>query len=301
MGKRRKKKKINFEESWLGVFIETVLFFAAYILLMMLPGVIVRPALFFLVSVYIIYHDNSGIRKKLVKKLPKKFPWYKSWARPEKFEDHRIEVYKTCTFFCLLLSWGVPYIGFLFTAGAVVFPVLTIVRYIRNSDRISFSEDKQGGFTSVVITVLVSGFLFFIWGADNHRYNQLFWVMWGAISLTFIIPFFLFSKEYKRKILVAAGYIFCVSFFWFGALCVINIDFDFSAAEEYRVRVVDKHSSSGKAEMYYVTVKPWDGKYGDEDIEVSIDEYKQAEEGDIVTVVQRNGLLRMKWYYLEFR
>ena len=163
MGKRRKKKKINFEESWLGVFIETVLFFAAYILLMMLPGVIVRPALFFLVSVYIIYHDNSGIRKKLVKKLPKKFPWYKSWARPEKFEDHRIEVYKTCTFFCLLLSWGVPYIGFLFTTGAVVFPVLTIVRYIRNSDRISFSEDKQGGFTSVVITVLVSGFPFFIW------------------------------------------------------------------------------------------------------------------------------------------
>lgn len=262
---------------------------------------VMQPILFFVVLIVIFYCDNSGIRLSLTKRLPKSFPFHKSLAKRRKIGDRKTQYYKTFTYLSLLLSWVSPYLRFIFTATAIILPVLAIYRYIRYNDTISFSGESNNDLSPTVATILTPSVLFLIWGINNHEYNTLFWSLLIVISFVFIIPFFVSTNEYKHKKSIALGFSFCIVFFTFGSLCIINSDFDFSNPKEYSVTIVDKYISSGKSKTLYITVTPWDQQKENIDIEVDKETYKAATNGQTATVVQRKGVLDMSWYFLVIK
>ena len=259
---------------------------------------IMRPMLFLAVLIVIFYCDNSGIRLYVIKKLSPKTPFYKYFAKECINGDIKTQFYKTFTYLSLLLSWISPYTGFIFTAAAIIFPVLAIYRYIRYNDKIRFSGETKKDLSPTATAILVPSSLFLIWGINNHEYNTLFWSLLIAISIIFIVPFFIFTKEYRNKKSIALGFSFCIIFFTFGSLCNINSQFDFSKPRGYSVSIVDKYITSGKAKTLYITVTPWDKQKENVNIEVGKESYKAAISGQKVTVVQHKGVLNMSWYYL---
>jgi len=262
------------------------------------PTSIMQPILFLVMLIVIFYCDNSGIRLSIINKIPTKAPFYKCFAKKCKNGDRRTQFYKTLTYLSLLLLWISTYISFIFTAAAIIFPVLAIYRYIRYNDRISFSGETKNDLSPTVAAMLAPSFLFAIWGFHNHEYSTLFWSLLIAIPIIFIVPFFIFTKEYRKKITIALGFSFCIIFFTFGSLCNINSSFDFSKPRGYWVSIVDKYVTSGKAQTLYVTVTPWDNQKENVDIEVDKESYKSAISGQKVIVVQHKGALNMSWYYL---
>ncbi|MEZ4627333.1 MAG: hypothetical protein R2912_04350 [Eubacteriales bacterium] len=134
-------------------------------------------------------------------------------------------------------------------------------------------------------------------GNISYAYSQLFWVLFLIISNIFYIPFLILTKN-TRKISVAFGFLFLITFFIFGSLLAINEDYDFKQPQDYAVTVVDKHISSGRSKVCYITVSPWGDQTEDTDIEVDKDQYKYAEIGDTATVLQFQGTLNMPWHTL---
>lgn len=259
---------------------------------------IMQPILFLVMLVVIFYCDNSGIRQFVIKKFPPKCPFYKRFAKKCKNGDRKTQLYKTFTYLSLLLIWFSTSISFIFTATAIIFPVLAIYRYIRYNDMISFRGETKNELSPTVTAILAPSCLFLIWGIHNHEYNTLFWSLLIAISIIFIVPFFIFTKEYRKKKTIALGFLFCIIFFTFGSLSNINSEFDFSKPRGYQVSIVDKYATSGKSQTLYITVTPWDNQKENVDIKVGKESYKSAISGQRATVVQHKGALNMSWYYL---
>lgn len=263
------------------------------------PSSLVRLLIFIILSIAIVYCDNSNIRTTFMHRYPKKYPFAAKLKRKPKREDLAAEYYKTACYFFTLMTWFVPRFRFVFTGLTILFVILSIARYIRHSDSIHLGTKDQKELSSTSKAILVPSVLLALWGLSNQTYNRTLWILLAVLSLVFILPFFIFSAEYKKKISVAFGFIFCAAIFVFGALCTINTDYDFSRPKEYPVTVVDKHISGGKSRTLYVTVTPWSDHKENEDIEVDTETYKKAEAGQRTEIIEHNGLLGMKWYYLD--
>lgn len=288
---------------WRGVVIYCVAIvgavFAGALLLQKISINVVQSILFIVLFIVTFYCDDSGIRLCVTQKLPKYFPFYKYLTKKRRAGDRITQYYKTGTYLCLLFSWATSYVSFIFTGMAIILPVLSVVRYFLHNDTIHFGGETKNELSPTVKTILVPGCCFLLLGIADHDYNSIFWVLLTAISLAFIIPFFVFTKEYLRKISVAFGFIFCIAFFVFGSLCVMNMDFDFSKPEKYTVTVVGKYITKGKTKIPHITVTPWNNQNGNVDIHSDKEEYDIAKCGQQATIIQHKGFLQMKWYYLE--
>ena len=83
------------------------------------------------------------------------------------------------------------------------------------------------------------------------------------------------------------------------ALFILRMVYDYNEPMEYSVRVIDKEFISGKSGGYYVTVSPWDDQMENVQFGISSNEYDSVRIGERLTVVQSEGALKMKWYYLK--
>jgi hypothetical protein len=259
---------------------------------------ILQPIIFGVLLLVVFYLDNSGIRLSLVKKLPEDFPGKKFLSMRRRIGDRLSQYCKTFTMWSLLLYWILPETRVFFLATTIALPILAVYRYIRYNATISLSGATKNELSPTASTLLVPATMFVMWGMFNHAYSTLFWVLLAVISNLFYIPFLLFTQEYKKKISVAFGFLFLAVFFTFGSLEAINVDYDFSQPQEYEVTVVDKHLSSGRSKVCYITVSPWGDNTDETDIEVDKDSYRSAVEGDTATVVQFQGALKMPWHAL---
>jgi len=263
-----------------------------------LPLRILQPILFGILLLIIFYCDDSGIRLMLVKKLNDDFPGKKFPSKRRRIGDRATQYCKTFTLLSLLLYWILPEARVVFLATTIALPILAVYRYIRYNDTISLSGATKNDLSPTASTLLIPSTMFAMWGLFNHAFSKLFWILLLVLPNIFYIPFILLTQEYKKKKLVAFGFLFLVVIFTFGSLEMINADYDFSQPQEYTVTVVDKHLSSGRSKVCYITVSPWGDNTSKTDIEVDKDSYKSAVVGDTATVVQFQGALKMPWYAL---
>ena len=85
----------------------------------------------------------------------------------------------------------------------------------------------------------------------------------------------------------------------YGAAYGINCVYDYSDAEVYHAKVIDKHISSGKHKWYYLKVEAWGTHRDAEDISVTRDQYKETQIGQLVAIDYKEGLLGIPWYFIE--
>jgi len=263
-----------------------------------LPENLFKMIIFLILFIVLICCDHSGLTKSIKSKFSGNSIFYSSKSKKYRVQDMQTEYYKTATFFFLLVRFLTPRFGWLTMGLGILFPIMSIIRYIKYSTKISFSSADKDKMSPTATTILLSGAILLIWGIENHEYNILFWIWWIVVAVIFVIPFFVYSKEYKKKKTVALGFCLCILLFSFGAVCNINSQYDFSEPEEYRVMIIDKYETTGRSTTYYVTIGQWDGKIN-EDVSVSMYDYQRAEIGEHATIVQHQGLLGIEWYYLE--
>lgn len=285
--------------SWLWFILKLLAIFAGYAVLLFImvksSDNVAMAVILLLLFILIIYFDNSCLTRKFRNKIPKKSILY----RKKRYGlDDRTELYKTCAFLCLLLRFMIPFAEWLIMGLAILLPILTVIRYMKHSDKIMFSSKNKKYLSTTANTLLVQGLVLSLLGVSNQKYPIHFWVIWILMSLLFIVPFLVYTKEYKKNFNVALGFCACILLFMFGTVCIVNIQYDYSEPTEYRAVVTDKFITSGKTGSYYLVVD-----HGEKDLEdtygVTPQEYRETELGDYVTVIKKDGFLKCEWHYLD--
>lgn len=304
MAKKKNKKKEN--QGCLMDILEMAGWFAGAFLFLLLsykmPGNSFYWVLVALIFGYICYCDNSFIRKYLLKRLSKKSSLRKKIMK-RKVGDFRSQVYKTLSFFCLWLNmWCVP-IRSLTLIGILILSVLSTVRYLKNQDTIKYGTFDDKELSPTMLTMLVPGTGLLLFGLQSNMvFPPIFWILWGGCVLAYMVPFMVKGKEYKRKKSIIFVYLLSALLFTFGTLCAVNTDFDFSEPQEYRVKILDKWTSgTSRSRSYNVKVTPWGGRGEAETFDVSFPEYRDAEIGETAYIYEKEGFLKMEWYYIEIK
>jgi hypothetical protein len=248
-------------------------------------------------TLYTIFDDKSGLREWLLKYFSSH---HKRKSDKSKY-DKRSELYKTLSYFCLLLTWLVPHVGIVTLGLLILFPLLAVIRSFRCPERVHFDSHNKRNLTPTAEALLIPGTFMLIWIINNQQYSRTVWLYSGIFASIWIILFFIFNQEYKEKITVALGFIVCIVIFSFGAICNVNREYDFHPAKQYIETVTDKHISSGKSQICYATVTPWSGEHDDIEIQVDRDTYKKLEIGERVYIVTFQGALGIGWYDLSLQ
>ena len=286
------KKKDDFKNFFIG-FICVFVFGLAII-----PYNLMDIYMFLACSILIFYFDDSGIRMFVVKKLPKDFPLIKYFSRYKRKVDGYTEYYKTATFLSLLLMIPFRKFLFIFVGLAILFPVLSLIRYIKHNEEISFASQKNEAVSSTALTIIVPA-IFFTMTSDNQIFNRLFWILAIGIVLLILITFLIKKNEYRKKKSVLFLFILFISLFSVGTISIVNIAFDFGERVTYRVRITDKTEYHGRTTDYVLVLSPWDELDEEVSMSVSQEEYEEYRIGEWVNIIQADGALNMKWYYLE--
>ena len=276
-----------------------IAFFCVFAIgLALIPEELMDIYMFFVCSTLIFYFDDSGIRMFVVKKLPKDFPLIKYFSRNKRKVDGYIEYYKTATFLSLLLMIPFRKFLFIFVGLAILFPVLSLIRYIKFNEEISFAPQKNEAVSPTALTIIVPA-VFFTMTSDAQIFNRLFWILTLGIVIVFLIPFLIKTKEYRKKKSVLFLFVLFISLFSVGTVSIVNIAYDFGERTLYRVRIIDKEEYHGKMPDYVLVLSPWDVLNEEVSMSVSQEEYDEYRIGEWVNIIQADGALNMKWYYLE--
>lgn len=244
---------------------------------------------------YTIFSDKSGLRDWLCLHF--------SSRRTHKLNrskyDSRSELYKTLSYFCLLLTWLVPRVRIVTLGLLISIPLLAVIRSFRFPRNAPFGSYDKGELSPTADALLISGLFMCIWVITNQQYNRSVWLYSGIFASVWILLFLIFNHEYKEKITVALGFIVCIAIFSFGIICNVNREYDFHPPKQYIETVTDEHvSSTGKSQTCYVTVTPWAGQQGNSDIQVNRETYQKVGIGKKVYVLNFQGALGIGWYDL---
>lgn len=245
--------------------------------------------------IYTVCSDKSGLRDWL---LPH-FSSHKRYKQNQLEYDRRSALYKTLSYFCLLLTWLVPHVGIITLGLLILFPLLAVIRSFRYQGSVLFGSHNKGDLSPTANALLMSGLFMCIWTIYNQQYSRSVWLYSGIFASFWIILFLIFNQEYKEKFTVALGFIVCIAIFSFGAVCNVNREYDFHIPKQYIETVTDKNVSSGKFKTCYATVAPWPGKQENTEIQIDRETYKKIEVGKKVYIIVFNGALGIGWYDLS--
>jgi len=84
----------------------------------------------------------------------------------------------------------------------------------------------------------------------------------------------------------------------YGAAAQLNVMFDSSPGEVFRLGVHDHHESTGRNPTYELSVGPWGGRPAGT-LSITRDLYRQVPVGSTVCVYRHAGLLKIRWFYVD--
>ena len=246
--------------------------------------------------------DYSFIYDYIHRKILERSSKFKKFRKTEERGDYKQQVYKTVTYFFLLLYWAVPQMEIFALTGCLVLPIISIIQYITHQDEIRFGNLNEWDTTPTSMMLLITGGLLALNTVEEiAQYPIHFFVLWILCSLGIIVPFLIWGREHKNKKNEALSFIVCVVLFIFGMLGNINTVFDFSEGHKYQVEIIDKDMDSGRGINPSVYVSPWNAEQEETRIFVSDSEYRDAEIGETAYIYEKEGFLKMEWYYIEIK
>jgi hypothetical protein len=84
----------------------------------------------------------------------------------------------------------------------------------------------------------------------------------------------------------------------YGLSTIVNTTFDYSAPASYSALVSEKHRTTGKSPAWKLTLSPWAGRSGGDEVRVSPSYWNSVRAGDVVTIELHQGALHMPWYHV---
>jgi multisubunit Na+/H+ antiporter MnhG subunit len=191
----------------------------------------------------------------------------------------------------------------------VVIPLITLIIHGVIGRRPTVSSlfdgllDNQSSFSPVAhltIAMVLLGFRVFI---DYDPESMLRLLGVGLVS-TFALCLLLLAthkivtKEDDLSHFVMLS--FLLLFFAPTSMFAINCVYHNTQPQVHQVKVLEKYRPTSKPDAdYYLKVASWLPDSEPVSIEVSLDKYYNAKEGDLVNVHVGEGLFRVGWYYIE--
>ncbi len=197
----------------------------------------------------------------------------------------------------------------------LTFPILTIFIYgFKNSSFMSWYRLREmgdgkylydmGSIFNFVTWIVASRILMYY----NFENKALVYYPIGVIISMFILFGILpietswqseGRKIWRPKLWLSLMLFFNIALYFFTFTYGVNCLFDNSEPIIYKVKVFDKHITSGKTNTYYLDLVPWGNFKKINKIEVKKSLYNNAEADTIIKISYRKGLFKMPWYYIS--
>lgn len=133
-------------------------------------------------------------------------------------------------------------------------------------------------------------------GNDLHA----FWLPAGIVAFCFGLLCYKGWSPAMKPVFVPAFFTVAASvLFAIGAVLTINCGYDRSAPAIYNQVVLEKYITKRKGTHYHIGIEPWKPYTKIQTVTVSQRFYRQLQEGGLVQVNQRAGLLGIGWYRLS--
>lgn len=133
-------------------------------------------------------------------------------------------------------------------------------------------------------------------GNDLHA----LWLPAGLIALCFGLLCYKGWSPAMKPVFVPAFFTVTASvLFAIGAVFTINCGYDQSAPTIYNQVVLGKYITKKKGTHYHIRIEPWKPYTKIQTVTVSKSFYQQLQQGGLVQVKQRAGLLGIGWYKLS--
>jgi hypothetical protein len=88
----------------------------------------------------------------------------------------------------------------------------------------------------------------------------------------------------------------CAAGYGYGAVAVVDIQFDSSAGTVFSAPVLGKYAYHGKSSSYHLNLPPWGPRTRADSVEVSSVIYDALKVGDTVCITLHPGVLNLAWY-----
>lgn len=108
----------------------------------------------------------------------------------------------------------------------------------------------------------------------------------------------MFTTMRKRKLTIALLVVF-LGIYAGSSLVMTNALLDQSTPEAYKVKVMKKHTTSGKTTTHYFTVPAWGPRHEPDDITVSGSYYRTKKVGDDICIFLFPGRFGFPWFVVE--
>ncbi|MBE6949037.1 MAG: hypothetical protein E7456_04245 [Ruminococcaceae bacterium] len=199
------------------------------------------------------------------------------------------------------LAWmflNVPYELFAFLA-MLAMPILLVIYCCFQNEATILENPKKTKKISLMFPMMFSGFALMLRAMMDFNFLDLGrFAIISLILLTVILAVLLMcSKEWKKKKIAILSMAFVLMIYALGTVAQINCIFDTSYPVSEQAVVADMHisTSSKGPDSYYLTVELEQG--GEQDLQVSTDQYYETEIGDTVTVLTFEGFLGIPYAY----
>ncbi|MBK7884365.1 MAG: hypothetical protein IPJ81_11690 [Chitinophagaceae bacterium] len=106
------------------------------------------------------------------------------------------------------------------------------------------------------------------------------------------------KKIWKPKFWLSLMLFFNIVLYFFTFTYGVNCFFDNTEPIIYKVKVFDKHITSGKGKAHYLDLTPWGNFTKVNKINVKKSLYNDTEAGTVIQVNYKKGLFNIPWYYI---
>jgi len=205
----------------------------------------------------------------------------------------------------ILLVWAIffpdYYYGYMVTT-CCAYPWIVIFATLLYRGLISPDDYTDSKLPSLGVAFIIPGIALGLRAVTDFTILSHPPLLWVAIAFLSIIVGVLYMLPSYRLVSKRARFfgtgtlmILLSLFYSYGMLIEANCLLDRSAAVTYRTIVSGKRVESGKVKTYYLDLKPWGTLSDIQEVKVTYEHYESITEGDIVSILQHSGSLKIPW------
>lgn len=210
---------------------------------------------------------------------------------------------------CLIAAWlffyPEPYKYSMLTALAMPIGLLAFLKL--NRGLITVDDNEKSVFPSFIPSFVFLSLPLAFRGLLAYNILDYYQLFTSTLIGSAIVSLLVFSKpnefisSRKAKLESLKVLIPFILAYSLGAVAFINCNYDNTASENYKVKILSKRISSSKSTTtYYIEITAWGKLTGSDEIDVGRQRYHKVNIGDSVSIDVYNGLLGVPWYDVTY-
>jgi len=185
---------------------------------------------------------------------------------------------------------------------ALVYPFLALVYFVRNQSIVTLIGEikKKSAYPSLSLAFIcppIAVLVRTLTDYDFLEFQQLFQYV-GIVAGVLIFILLLLIRQSNARGMNILGAVSFALMSGYGSVVAANCIADRSAAQIYKVQILDRRISSSKSKSYYLSLAEWGNRERGKEVSVTSSLYKDVAIGDFVSVNIKKGTLNIPWYYI---